>query len=92
MTTLQLQALKKQTEVELIVASTMEQLGASDVTLTYSQASRKYGSWFKERVEKGKILPCRIGSGDAPTRWFSVKTILAMKAVEVDEMINVMAR
>lgn len=88
----EIEALKKQSEIELIVVSTMEHLGSSDVTLTYSQAYHRYGSWFKENVAKGKILPCRIGNGAAPTRWFSIKSILAYQVAEMENTLKILKR
>lgn len=92
MTTIQLEARKKQLEVDLVVASTMERLGAADLQISYAQACRKYGTWFKECADAGKITPCRIGKGTSPTRWFSVKSILAYQASEIEATLYIMQK
>ena len=70
-------------QARLGAAAMAVRLGIASGELTYNQAFKIYGNWFKEAVNSGALSPIRYGSGSGRTRWFSVTAILALKSAEL---------
>lgn len=72
-----------ETQAKLGAAAMAVSLGVTSGELTYSQAVKVYGNWFKDAVTSGALYPIRYGAGSGRTRWFSVTAILALKSAEL---------
>lgn len=73
----------KECEIQLAVVCAMESIGLSSGEITYNRGCQTYGAWFKDAVNKGKITPCRRGLSSGRTRYYSVREILSLKALEL---------
>ena len=68
--------------IQLTVVEMAVLLGIGDTELSYTQASARFGSFFRDMVSRGKLRPCRIGNGRNGTHWYSVREIVALRAEE----------
>lgn len=62
-------------------------LGLTPGEISQREANRIYKTWFRDAVRDRRILPVRVGTGKAATKWYSVAQILELK--RHDEIIAV---
>ena len=60
----------------------MVNLGVTSGEISYRQAEKTYGSWFKEAASSKRIHPVRVGNGNSGTKWYSVQEILSLRATD----------
>ena len=56
--------------------------GVSSGEISTKKAIALYGVWFRDAVNAGRLLPCRIGKGENGKRWYSVESILSLRAAD----------
>ena len=66
-------------EVQMIVAETLRQLGIDPGEITERQARKKYGKRFTEAVAAGLLRPVRVGTGKTATKHYRVTDIVALQ-------------
>jgi len=69
------------TMMEASASRVLELAGLSSNEITYNKGKQRFGRWFIEEVESGRLKPTRCGGGDRyTTRFFRISDILAHKA------------
>ena len=59
--------------------------GLASGEISQNQAMKVYKTWFTEAVKKGRIRPCRMGSGISGTKWYLVSDILQLKEKDLKQ-------
>lgn len=68
------------------VAIALTDMGLTSGEISQTQAIKRYGTWFVQKVKEGKLKPVRQGTGKSATKYFNISDILAQRAYDAQDI------